>query len=127
MTVLDTETEFHDVAGRDEVAPDKPIRVAVGRLRIGLYDLDGEIFAIEDICPHGYASLVTGFIEDGLTVCPIHYAQYDIRTGKAANGTIYRDLVKYDVRVENGRILVEVPSAAFQPDPRARPKGPPQP
>ena len=40
------------VGTRDQVEPDAPLGVSIGEQKFGVYDVDGELHAIEDICPH---------------------------------------------------------------------------
>ena len=53
-------------------------------MRVALFNLNGEIYAIEDVCTHDGGPLVEGTIVDGCEVqCPRHGARFDIRTGAA--------------------------------------------
>ena len=58
--MADEDIEFHVVAQTGDVSEDEPIAVTVGRVDIGLYQMDGEIYALDDICTHAYACLSDG-------------------------------------------------------------------
>jgi len=45
----------------------------------------GRFYAIDDRCPHSAASLSEGFVEGGRIVCPVHFAEFNLQTGKAFN------------------------------------------
>lgn len=47
-----------------------------------MYLLDGNYYALEDVCPHAYALLSQGFVDDGKVECPLHEALFDVRTGQ---------------------------------------------
>jgi nitrite reductase/ring-hydroxylating ferredoxin subunit len=78
--------------------------------RIALCNVDGEFFAIDDVCTHAYASLADGYIEGDQVECPLHGACFDIRTGKVKSAPASVDLKTYPVKVEGDRIKVGVPT-----------------
>ena len=91
-----------------DVSEDMPLTVKAGDKDVGVYLLDGQYYAIEDICPHAYALLSQGFVMDGEIECPLHAARFNIVTGKCTAGPGGRDLKVYPLRVEDDRILVNV-------------------
>ncbi len=91
-----------------DVSEDMPLTVKVGDKEVGVYLLNGQYHALEDICPHAYALLSQGFVMDGQIECPLHAARFDITTGKCTAGPGGRDLKVYPLRVEGDRILVKV-------------------
>ena len=96
------------VGTRDQVEPEAPLGVAVGDLNIGVYDVDGELYAIEDICPHAHAHLSEGFAEDCEIECALHGAVFDVKSGRHLRGEPCRDVKTYPVRVVDTRIEVQV-------------------
>ena len=44
----------------------------------------GEIFAVENKCPHRQGPLSEGIVGDGKVVCPLHGHKFDLRTGKGS-------------------------------------------
>ncbi|MCS7282762.1 MAG: Rieske (2Fe-2S) protein [Anaerolineae bacterium] len=83
----------------------------------------GEIFAVGARCPHMGAPLKRGQVtEEGYLVCPLHRSAFSLRTGDVAQwvpwppgvgkvlGALRREraLPVYPVRVENGRILIQM-------------------
>lgn len=46
---------------------------------------EGRLFAVHDTCPHANASLSQGFLEGDRIVCPLHFAEFDLRNGEAHN------------------------------------------
>ena len=78
--------EFVKVATRDEVPVGGSKLVEVDDVRIALFNLDGEFYAIEDMCTHDGGPLVEGEVVNGCQVqCPRHGARFDIRTGAAVS------------------------------------------
>ena len=107
--MTDEDIEFHAVAKASEISEEEPKAVSIGRLDVGIYKLDGEFYAIDDICTHAYAMMTDGYIEDGQVECPLHGACFDIKTGKALTAPATIDLRPYPVKVEGDQISVGVP------------------
>ena len=98
--------DWYDVAAATDVADDTPITVKVGERDIGIYSLNGGYHALEDVCPHAYALLSQGFVDGDEIECPLHGAKFHIPTGKCTKEPADRDLAKYAVKVEGGRLFV---------------------
>ena len=73
-----------------------------GDLQIGLFQVDGVIYAIDNICTHGNACLSDGELEDCFIECPLHAGLVDLRTGEAVEAPITRDTRAYKTRVVDG-------------------------
>ena len=104
--------EWHDVAARDQLDPDFPLGVEVHGQAVGLFLLDDQVFALDDVCPHAFAILSQGFQENGVIECPLHAARFDIATGRCLNEMGQRDIRCFPVRVVAGRVSVQVPMQA---------------
>jgi 3-phenylpropionate/trans-cinnamate dioxygenase ferredoxin subunit len=98
--------QWHDVAAAGDVSEDTPLAIKVGDREVGIYALGGTYYALEDVCPHAYALLSQGFVDGEEIECPLHGAKFNIRTGKCTKEPADRDLAKYEVRVEGGRLFV---------------------
>ena len=73
-----------------------------------IYNVEGEISAIDGICPHQGGPLADGTVEGTTVTCPWHGWQFDIRTGKTPLGSRIKQAV-YEVKVEGQDVLVAVP------------------
>jgi naphthalene 1,2-dioxygenase system ferredoxin subunit len=78
----------------------------VGGKSIALYQIDGEVYATDNICTHGNARLCDGFLEGHEIECPLHQGKFDIRTGKALCAPLIDDIKTYPVRIEGNRVFV---------------------
>ena len=65
---------------------------------------------MDDICSHAYASMSDGYIEGECIECPLHGAQFNIKTGKAETPPATVDLITYEVKVDGEDILVGLSS-----------------
>jgi 3-phenylpropionate/trans-cinnamate dioxygenase ferredoxin subunit len=100
-------SRFVKVARADEIRPGEKKIVEVDGALIVVVNLGGEFFALEDVCTHDGGPLGEGTLEDGQLVCPRHGARFDVRTGDALKMPAFEPVPTYEVRVENGDILVE--------------------
>ncbi|MCB8768580.1 non-heme iron oxygenase ferredoxin subunit [Acinetobacter soli] len=96
------------VCGIDDVSEDEPKAVEVNDKKIGVFVIDEQYFAIENVCPHAFALLTEGFIEDQSVECPLHEAIFDIQTGELKSGPGCRDLCTYPVRVDGQQIQIQL-------------------
>ncbi|MCY4080679.1 MAG: non-heme iron oxygenase ferredoxin subunit [Caldilineaceae bacterium] len=102
--------DFERVAAKEDLPPGESLLVELDGIRIAVFNLDGEFYAIEDVCTHDGGPLVEGQILDGGQVeCPRHGARFDIRTGEALSMPAFEPTPSYEVQVEDGDIYVEKP------------------
>lgn len=79
---------------------------------VAVFNLDGEYYAIEDICTHdGSPFLGCGLepqdlIEGDEIVCPRHGARFSIRTGEALSPPAYEPTTSFPTRVADGMVQV---------------------
>jgi 3-phenylpropionate/trans-cinnamate dioxygenase ferredoxin component len=74
---------------------------------IAVFNVNGELFAIDDTCTHQDASLADGYLEDDCTVeCPLHASCFDLRTGEVSGPPAKVPVRTHAVVVENGTIFV---------------------
>ncbi|MGO8947334.1 MAG: Rieske (2Fe-2S) protein [Ktedonobacterales bacterium] len=100
---------FVRVADLGQVTPGRLLRVEVSGRLLCLANVAGTIFAMDDDCTHISGPLDRGELEDHILTCPVHLAQFDVRTGKVVRGPARDDLPIYRVRMEGNDILVEEP------------------
>jgi nitrite reductase/ring-hydroxylating ferredoxin subunit len=91
---------FEPVAKASDLAPGQIKWVAVAHERVVLANVDGAFYALRDVCGHKNAPLSRGRLVGCLIECPLHFAQFDMRTGKLFNGPVSTDIPVYEVRVE---------------------------
>jgi 3-phenylpropionate/trans-cinnamate dioxygenase ferredoxin subunit len=78
-----------------------------GGIEVAVYRIDGEYFAIEDVCTHDYGQLADGEVDGHQVICPRHGARFDLRTGEALTPPAYRPVDTYPVRVNNDRVVID--------------------
>ena len=82
-------SDWVDVAGVEAFPPGEHRLVDVDDVPVAVFNLEGEYFAIEDVCTHDYGQLTGGCIEGDEIVCPRHAARFNIRTGEALTPPAY--------------------------------------
>jgi 3-phenylpropionate/trans-cinnamate dioxygenase ferredoxin component len=99
-------SEWVTVARAADLAPGEWRVVDVDDARIAVFNLDGELHAISDVCTHDGGRLTGGKVEGDQIVCTRHGARFCIRTGAALSAPAYEPTETFPVRVENGEIQV---------------------
>jgi 3-phenylpropionate/trans-cinnamate dioxygenase ferredoxin subunit len=99
-----------EVCPLEELPPGTMRLVPAGEISVGVYNVNGELCAIEDRCSHDDGPLVEGDWEPerGVVVCPRHGATFDICSGRALTLPAYLPVDTFPVRVEDGIVKVDV-------------------
>ena len=95
------------VAGVSDLAAGTMKWVAVDRERVLLANVDGTFYAIQDRCGHRQAVLSRGTLRGHVVECPLHFAEFDVRTGKLVSGPISEDIPTYEVLVDGEVVYVK--------------------
>ena len=105
-----SDVTFHQAATMDQLDEDEAMQVIIEGKEVAIINLGGTIYAMDDICTHAYASMADGYIEGDCIECPLHGAQFNIKTGKAETPPATEDLTCYEVKIEGDNILVGMPN-----------------
>ncbi len=98
--------EFHKMAKADEVAPGEVKQYQVEGRPVALCNVNGELYALEDICTHAFAYLSEGGLEGGQIRCPLHGAMFDVKSGEAKSLPAVKAVPTHEVKVEDGQVYV---------------------
>ena len=98
------------VCALDELPAGTARVVRDGWLALGVYNLDGDLYAVEDRCSHDDGPLAEGELDadEGVAVCSRHGARIDVRSGRAVSLPAVESVQTFPVRVEDGLVLVEL-------------------
>jgi 3-phenylpropionate/trans-cinnamate dioxygenase ferredoxin subunit len=99
-------SDWVTVARVDEFKPGTRHLVDVDGSQLVVFNLDGQYYAIEDVCTHDGGQLTGGEIEGDQIICPRHGARFCIRTGAALTAPAYEATATFPVRIENGEVQV---------------------
>lgn len=79
-----------------------------GNLQIGLFKCDDGFFAVSAWCSHQKATMFHGEVMDHKLECPLHGAQFCLRTGKNLSLPAVRPVPRYEVKVDQGKIFLKI-------------------
>lgn len=99
---------WHVAAPESAVGENDVLGIVVEGRHIALYRLEGQFFATSNICTHEFALLSDGFVEEGCIECPLHAAQFDIKSGKVMCAPATISIATYPVKLDGGQILVDL-------------------
>ena len=93
------------VCTRSELLPGEFKIVWDGDVPIAVFNVDGDLYAIEDVCTHDGGDLAGGELHGYEIECPRHGARFDLRTGAARNPPAYEPTCVFPVKVEDGVVF----------------------
>jgi len=99
---------FVEVAKKSELPENSGTYVEVEGNQIALFNLGGEIYALDNACTHVGGPLSQGRVEEGEVECPWHGSRFDIRTGEVKMFPARKDVATFKVRVQGDDVEVEV-------------------
>lgn len=91
-----------------ELQPGDVRKVETSAGPVAVFNVDGELLAVADTCTHEDASLAEGYLEDDLIECPLHGAQFNLRTGEPLSLPACIALRRFPVQVEDDVVSVLV-------------------
>jgi 3-phenylpropionate/trans-cinnamate dioxygenase ferredoxin subunit len=113
--------EFTEVSKIDELKNGTMKAANLAGRQILLARVGDKYYAVDNLCPHMKGNLSQGKLEGTVVTCPLHSSQFDISNGQVVRwlkgGLISKvgkaikpskDLTVYNVKIEDGEVLVEV-------------------
>jgi len=109
-TKLDPETcEFVPIGEVEQLPNGERLFVEIDDLPIVVFNIGGQLYAIDDVCSHDDGPLGDGELEGMEVVCPRHGARFDVRDGRVTSLPAAIDIAAYPVRVVEGQIEIGLP------------------
>jgi nitrite reductase/ring-hydroxylating ferredoxin subunit len=117
---------FEEIAAENDIPESGMKHVDAGGTELLLVNAGGKIYALEDRCGHMNAPLSRGTLRGNIVECPLHHAQFDVRTGRPVRGPKIPTVLKltsagkmmaavkthrrrtFPVRVTGGKIEVDL-------------------
>jgi naphthalene 1,2-dioxygenase system ferredoxin subunit len=104
---MSNEPQWVTVARLSKLGAGEILGVEVGQKSIALYNVDGKIYATDNICTHAFAMLSDGWLDGDCIECPLHAGRFDVKTGKALGPPVEEDIKVYPVRVVGDDVQVQ--------------------
>jgi naphthalene 1,2-dioxygenase ferredoxin component len=97
------------VAAREEIKPDEIVAVEVASEFVALYDIDGEVLATSDVCPHDSCRLSENadVVNGDEVECSCHGSRFSIRTGLNVNPPASDNLPVFRAEVRDLEVYIE--------------------
>ncbi|TBR40041.1 MULTISPECIES: non-heme iron oxygenase ferredoxin subunit [Dyella] len=92
------------VGTRSEMLPGEFRVVFDGDTPIAVYNIDGDLYAVEDVCTHDGGDLAGGEVHGFEVECPRHGARFDVRTGAVMCPPAYEPIASFPVKEAHGGI-----------------------
>ena len=96
---------FVRVAKVSDIPPGQGRVVVVQGRPIALFNLDGSLYALSNVCLHRGGPIGEGELDGTVVTCPLHGWEYDVRTGSNTINPAAR-LPTFPVRIEGDDVLV---------------------
>lgn len=100
--------DFVKVAKVSEIPPGKCFKADVNGSKIAIFNVAGQLFALEDSCSHLGAPLSSGFLGKDSISCEWHGATFDLRTGEALSAPAKDPVPTFEVRISGDDIEIAV-------------------
>ena len=101
--------QWIDACAAGDIESEDLIRFDHGGRVFAIYrSPDDGYFCTDGLCTHEKVNLGEGLVIDYTIECPKHNGQFDYRTGEAMRMPACINLKTYRVKVENGRVLIEI-------------------
>jgi nitrite reductase/ring-hydroxylating ferredoxin subunit/uncharacterized membrane protein len=109
-------TKFTKVLLEGQLADRVLVKGMAGDTPILLYKNGDTVCAISETCSHAGGPLSEGELDGNIVQCPWHASRFDICTGQVKGGPATISQVRYETRVQNGRIEVRRSEDTLQPN-----------
>ncbi len=96
------------VARKSALAPGEMTRLVVDGIPVLLCNVEGELYAVEDVCTHDGGALDGGELDGCRIMCPRHGAFFDVTTGKALTLPAVSPLPVYPVEIAGDDVFIDV-------------------
>ena len=111
-----TEPKRVKIGAAGDLPPGASKIFVVEERKVAVFNIDGELYAIDDRCPHRGASLGKGTLDGVVVPCPLHKWEFDIRTGQCV-GKPGNQLRRFEVFVAGDSLLLDVSSIDEEEEP----------
>lgn len=98
---------FFEACAQNQVSPGQSLALRIEGKDIALFNVDGELSAIENACPHAGGALSSGRLSGCIVTCPSHGLRFNVSTGAHVSSPELA-VATFPVKVVDGKVLVAV-------------------
>jgi nitrite reductase (NADH) small subunit len=99
--------EFVEVCDEADIPPGTGKMFEIGRDEIGVFNIAGKFYAIDNMCPHEGGPMSEGMVAGTVVTCPLHGWRTDVTTGESLELPGVK-VNTFEVKVENGKVYIKV-------------------
>jgi len=100
----ETAVNWYDLGSVEDIPLRGSRRVVIDETRIGIFrTAGGDVYALEDSCPHLGGPLSDGIVHDDCVTCPLHNWVIKLSSGEA-QGADSGQVKRYPVNTAAGRV-----------------------
>lgn len=101
--------EWVDACAADDIDPEEARRLDHDGRTFAVFRNDADqYFCTDGLCTHEEVHLADGLVMENTVECPKHASIFDFATGEVETPPACEDLATYPVKVEGGRVMVQV-------------------
>lgn len=101
-----------EVAPAGEIPEGQARTYQVGPGRVMVARVDGQLYAVQDVCSHDGAPLGDGELEGYAIRCPRHGAKFDVRSGAVLRMPAVLPIQTFPVMEKDGKVQIALPEGA---------------
>jgi nitrite reductase/ring-hydroxylating ferredoxin subunit len=98
--------DFVKIAESKDIEPSSMKAVDVAGEKVCIINIEGNYYAIGNICTHMGGPLNEGTLEGFEVECPWHGSKFDVRSGQPTKPPARQPVSSYEVKVQDNNILV---------------------
>jgi 3-phenylpropionate/trans-cinnamate dioxygenase ferredoxin subunit len=99
---------FIKLASVNDAKPNSMMGLTVNDQKILLANVNGNYYAISNVCMHRGCQLSKGKLVGETVVCPCHGSTYELKTGNFTKGPTKKPEPAYELKVENNDIMINL-------------------
>jgi 3-phenylpropionate/trans-cinnamate dioxygenase ferredoxin subunit len=104
-----TAAKWIDACAMDDIESEDVLRFDHAGRTFAVYrSPDDHFYATDGLCTHEQVHLADGLVMDHIIECPKHNGRFNYTTGQATGAPVCVNLNTYPIRVENGRVLINI-------------------
>ena len=100
--------EYFPIMSLDDLIPGERVFIEVDDMSVVIFNIAGDVYAIEDRCTHDDGPLGEGELDGHEIVCPRHGARFDVRNGKALTLPAVEPTRYFPIRIIDNQIEIGI-------------------
>jgi 3-phenylpropionate/trans-cinnamate dioxygenase ferredoxin subunit len=100
---------FYEIGPADELPAGERWFLEVEDVPIVVFNINGDYYAMDDVCSHDNGPVGEGELDGTQIVCPRHGARFDVTNGKSLTPPAVENIHAYPIRITDGQLEIGIP------------------